>query len=173
MANDFYKNLEELEDLVEESFHLPIVKKKVVIDESRFFDIIDEIRQNFPAELKRAKELLENKDVLMNRVKEDSDIMMEKARKGAEQMLLKAKKNSDSMIERAKEQAESLVNEQEIMVIARERAAETVDKAKADAAKMRTATVNYVTEVLGNSEEQLKAALNSIENAKSSYEGQN
>ena len=107
MANDFYKDLEELEDLIEDAFHIPLFKGKVILDESRFFDIMDNIRQNLPIELKKSKELLENKETMMNRVKEDSDIMKEKARKAAEQMLVKAKKNSDAMIERAKAQAET------------------------------------------------------------------
>ena len=98
MANDFYKDLEELEDLIEDAFHIPLFKGKVILDESRFFDIMDNIRQNLPIELKKSKELLENKETMMNRVKEDSDIMKEKARKAAEQMLVKAKKNSDAMI---------------------------------------------------------------------------
>ena len=173
MANDFYKDFEELEDLIEDAFHIPLFKGKVILDESRFFDIMDNIRQNLPIELKKSKELLENKETMMNRVKEDSDIMKEKARKAAEQMLVKAKKNSDAMIERARAQAEALVNEQEIMIIARERAAETVDKAKTETARMRTAAVNYITEILGNSEDQLREALSSVEKAKSQYEGQN
>ena len=171
MANDFYKDLEELEDLIEDAFHIPLFKGKVILDESRFFDIMDNIRQNLPIELKKSKELLENKETMMNRVKDD--IMKEKARKAAEQMLVKAKKNSDAMIERARAQAEALVNEQEIMIIARERAAETVDKAKTETARMRTAAVNYITEILGNSEDQLREALSSVEKAKSQYEGQN
>ena len=46
MANDFYKDLEELEDLIEDAFHIPLFKGKVILDESRFFDIMDNIRQN-------------------------------------------------------------------------------------------------------------------------------
>lgn len=83
---------------------------------------MDNIRQSLPVELKQAKEVIANKETMMNRVKEDSDIMKEKARKAAEQMLVKAKKNSDAMIARAQAQADALVNEQEIMIIARERA---------------------------------------------------
>lgn len=172
MANDFYKDFDELEDLIEDSFHIPLFKGKVILDESRFFDIIDNIRQSLPVELKQAKEIIENKENMTNRAKEDSDIIKETARKAAEQMLVKAKKNSDALKERAKAQAEAMVNEQEIMIIARERAAETMDKAKAEAARMRTAAVNYVTEILGNSEVQLRDALSAVEKAKNQYEGQ-
>ena len=37
---------------------------------------------------------------------------------------------------------------------------------------MRTAAGNYVTEILGNSEDQLRDALSAVEKAKSQYEGQ-
>ncbi len=171
MANDVSKDLDELEDLVEEAFHIPLTKK-VLLDESRFLDLIDNIRQNLPIELKKAKEVLDNKEMMMNRVKEDSEIMKEKAKKAAEQMLVKAKNNSDAMKARAKAEAEALVNEQEIMIIARERAAETIDKSKTEAARMRTAAVNYITELLSNSETQLRDALSSVEKAKNQYEGQ-
>ena len=43
---------------------------------------------------------------------------------------------------------------------------------KTEAARMRTAAVNYVTEILGNSEDQLRDALSAVEKAKSQYEGQ-
>ena len=75
MANDFYKDFEELEDLIEDAFHIPLFKGKVILDESRFFDIMDNIRQSLPVELKQAKEVIANKETMMNRVKEDSDIM--------------------------------------------------------------------------------------------------
>ena len=173
MSNDFYKTLEEMEDMMEEAAWVPFSKTKCILDSEKFFDLLDDLKKNIPEEMKKSKELLENKDTMMNQAKDDSDLMIERAKKAAEQMLVKAKKNSDAMIERARAQAEALVNEQEIMIIARERAAETVDKAKTETARMRTAAVNYITEILGNSEDQLREALSSVEKAKSQYEGQN
>ena len=167
--SDFYRNLEELEDLMEEAARIPLSKNKCVINAEQFRDIMDSIRENIPMEMKKSREVLENKDVMLSKVKEDSDTMMEKARSAAEGLLVKAKKNADAMVERAKGQAEELVNEQQIMMIAKERAAEILERAKAESAKMRESAMNYVNETLTDAARGLSGALSAVEKAKNSY----
>ena len=48
MANDFYKDLEELEDLIEDAFHIPLFKGKVI-----HFDALIEHLHFFVAFLSR------------------------------------------------------------------------------------------------------------------------
>ena len=168
--SDFYRDLEDLEDLMEDAWHIPLVKNKCVVNSERFRDIMDSIRENIPMEMKKSREVLENKDTMLSKVKEDSDTMIEKARSAAENMLVKAKKNADSLIERAKVQAEQLVDEQQIMMIAKERAAEILERAKAEAAKMRENANGYVNGVLTDTSRALTSALSSVEKAKNSYE---
>lgn len=167
--SDFYRNLEELEDLMEEASRIPLSKNKCVVDAERFRDIMDSIRENIPMEMKKSREILENKDVMITKTKEDSDAMMEKARSAAEGLLVKTKKNADAMIERARAQAEELINDQQIMMIAKERAAEILERAKAEAAKMRENAVNYSTDALADAARSLSGALSAVEKARNSY----
>lgn len=169
MSNDFYKTLEEMEDMMEEAARVPFSKTKCILDSEKFFDLLDDLKKNIPEEMKKSKELLENKDTMMNQAKDDSDLMIERAKKAAEQMLMKAKKSSDSIIERAKAQAETMVNEQEVLIVAKERAAEIIEKAKNDSMKMKNMTISYIDDVVTNSERSLQAALTAVQKAKQEY----
>ncbi len=170
MDNEFFKNIQELEDLLEEAYRLPLSKNKCVVDSGKFFDIIDRIKETLPDEMSRSREVLENKDIMLHKAKEDSNVMLERAKKAAEQMLVKAKKSSDAILARAKEQAAHMTDEQKIMVVAKERAAEIIERAKNDAMRMRNVTISYVDDVIASSEKALGAALNNIQSVKGKYD---
>ena len=87
MNGDFYRSLDELEDLLEESMHVPLAKNKCIINIDRLRDVIDDIKDSLPSELKRSREVLENKEKMMGKVRQDSDEIMDKAKRAAEQML--------------------------------------------------------------------------------------
>lgn len=84
--------------------------------------------------------------------------------------MLRRKKSSDAIVERARAQADTILNEQEIMVVARERASEIVERAKNDAMKMRTVTINYLDGVLNESRHNLENALTAVDRAKKTYD---
>lgn len=173
MNNDFNKSLEDLENLLEESWNLPIANNKYIINGEKLKNIISDIKLNIPMEMRKAREVLDNKDKLVSKTKEESDAMMDKAKKNAEMMLVKARKSAEGIIEKAKIQAETMVDEQEIMSIAKERAADIVERAKSDAIKMRNVTLSYVDGVLNESQRSLEKALDSVRQARKSYNGDN
>jgi len=169
MTNDFYKTFEQIEDLLEEAMKLPLSKSKYIIDGAILRDLLDELKDNLPEEMKKSQEILENKEKMLDGAREESDMLKEQAKKLAEQVLVKAKKNADSIVDRAKAQAEAMVNEQEILIVAKERSKEIVETAKNDAIKLRTVAVNYLDDVLSSSEQNLRSALEAVEQAKKTY----
>ena len=64
----------------------------------------------------------------------------------------------------------TILNEQEIRVVARERAAEIVDKAKNDALRMKSVTVNYLDQAINEAQRSLEQALKYVKQAKDSYD---
>lgn len=128
--------LDDLSDLLEDSKELPVVNKTMV-DKAQIADIIDEIKANLPAETRQAKA------IVADRTKIISD-----ARKEAEAIISVAEKKRNDMLEN-----------NELVVQAREEAARIVAEAETTAKKVRNATNNYIDSLLEKAEEALAANL--------------
>lgn len=168
MVSEFNKRLEDLEDLLEDSWNLPLANNKFIINGDKLRGIIESLRQQLPSELKKANEVLEARDKTLSRAREEADIMTERAKKNAEILLTKAKKSSDEIVQKAQAEAELLVDETEIMAVANEKAQIMVEQAKQDAIKMRNVAVQYVEGILNDSETSLNNALAAIGQVKKS-----
>jgi len=162
--SDFYKYLDSLEDLLEESWNLPVANNKYIINGSKYRTLIQELKDNLPIELKNAKDLLVNKEKILEKAKEEAASITDKAQKNAEQLNNKAKNKSEDIIEKARVQQETLIAEQEIMNIARDRATEIVEQAKNDALKMRNMTIQHTDKIIDDSLKSLEHALNTLHN---------
>ncbi len=158
MVSEFNKRLEDLEDLLDESWSLPLANSKYIINGDKLRGIIDALRNNLPAELKKANDILDGKEKFVAKAKEEATITTERAKKNAELMLSKAKASAESIVAQAKQEAEALVDEQEITLIANERAEKIIEQAKQDALKMRKVTLNYVDSILSQSIQAVEAA---------------
>jgi hypothetical protein len=171
MVSEFNKCLDELENLLEESWTLPLASNKYIVNGNQLRGIIESLRNSLPQELKKAKEVLDAKDKTAARAKEEADIIVERAKKNSELMLSKAKKASEQILENARAEAETLISEQQITTIANERAEQLVEQAKQDAIKMRNVTITYIDGVINESEKSLGTALSTLTQLKQSYSG--
>lgn len=168
MDNDFEKGLQELEDLLEDAWSVPLMKNKIIVDGSKINKCIGELRLRLPGEMKRAKELIQNKDNMIQTAQEEAKNMLERAKKNSDLINANARANAENLMERAKAQVEILVSQQEILRIAQERADAILDQARNDAIKMRTVTINYVDSALEESARSLQASMTALEQAKQS-----
>ena len=107
-------NVEELLDLMEETLEagtaVPFAPAKRVVDVDRMRDIIDEVRNNLPDEIRESKKIVNDR----------------------EQIMKNAQVESETIIQKAEERAGALVSEQEIVKRSRQRAAETLARSVAD-----------------------------------------
>ena len=168
MDNDFEKGLQELEDLLEDAWNVPFVKNKMIVDGSKISKCVGELRLRLPGEMKRAKELILNKDNMIQAAQEEAKHMLERAKKSSDLIAANARAGAENLLERAKAQAEVLVSQQEVLRLAQERADAILEQARNDAIKMRTVTVNYVDGALEESARSVQAAMNAIAQAKQS-----
>lgn len=168
MDNDFEKGLQELEDLLEEAWNVPFLKNKMIVDGSKIHKCVSELRLRLPGEMKRAKELIQNKDSMIQTAQEEAKHMLERAKKNSELITANARANAENLMERAKAQVEILVSQQEVLRVAQERADAILEQARNDAIKMRTVTINYVEGALEESSRSLAASMNALEQAKQS-----
>lgn len=125
-----------LEALVNEGWRIPFTVK-TVINEVAFFEIIDQMRVAVPQELRRADELLENRESVMAAAAADAERIREEAR----------------------EQAARLLDEHEIIAAARAEAERIRAQAQMDAEQARIDADEYALDVLSDLESRLSALL--------------
>ncbi len=128
--------LDDLSDLLEDSKELPVVNKTMV-DKAQIADIIDEIKANLPAETRQAKA------IVADRAKIISD----------------AKKEAEAIISVAEKKRNDMLENNELIVQARQEAERIVAEAETTAKKVKNAANNYVDSLLERTETALAANL--------------
>ena len=141
-------NVEELLDMLEETLEegtaVPFAAAKRVVDVDRCRDIVDEVRNNLPDELRDSKKIVADR----------------------EQILKNAQTDADNIFKQAEERARVLVSDKEITKRAQKMAVELVNAAQAQAKKINNASAAYCENILKNSEEVLARSVADIKNTR-------
>ncbi len=148
---DIITLIEEIEDLVEEAKSVPF-SKNVMIDADQLYDIIHDMRQNLPEEIKQAAW-----------VQEEKDRILAEATREAESIVSDANRQAGDIESQAKEQFLQLVDEHQVVVEARSKAGEIQEKAEASARTMRMESISYVDEILAKTQHELNRVVDTLE----------
>ena len=141
-------NVEELLDMLEETLEegtaVPFAAAKRVVDVDRCRDIVDEVRNNLPDELRDSKKIVADR----------------------EQILKNAQTDADNVSKQAEKRTRVLVSDKEITKRAQKMAVELVNAAQAQAKKINNASAAYCENILKNSEEVLARSVADIKNTR-------
>ena len=141
-------NVEELLELMEETLEegtaVPFSPSKRIVDVDRMRDIIDEVRNNLPDEIRDSKKIVADR----------------------EQIIKGARAESENIIKQAEERARGLVSDQEITKRAQQRAVEILTAAQQKAKEISRSATTYCETILKNSEEVLARSVSDIKNTR-------
>ena len=115
-----------LYNMISEAWGVPLGNDKCLVDRDKALDLIEEIKNQLPAEIAEAKRLVTRRD----------------------EFIQSAKKEGESIRKMAEERARKLVDEQEIVRAARTRAEELVATAENRSREIHRAMNEYVDETL-------------------------
>jgi len=110
---DILQLIDRLEELFNESKNVPFTKN-VMVDEDRMLDIIDQMRIAIPEEVKKAQQLLGQRDRVLAQAQEEANRTLELARQKADQMVTKdivaveGQRRSDLLLVQARSEAENI-----------------------------------------------------------------
>src|SRR5512138_1414028 len=110
---DILQLIDRLEELFNESKNVPFTKN-VMVDEDRMLDIIDQMRIAIPEEVKKAQQLLGQRDRVLAQAQEEANRTIELARQKADQMVSKdivaveGQRRSDLLLSQARSEAENI-----------------------------------------------------------------
>lgn len=138
---DILHLVDRLEELFNEARSLPFTRS-VIVDEDRMLELIDQLRITIPEEVKKAQQLLAEKERILAQAREEAGRTVSLARDKADQM---AEKDS-------------------VVMTAQGRADQIVAQARAEAQQTRDDADDYVVDSLANFETQLERLLTQVRN---------
>src|SRR5512147_2067711 len=100
---DILHLIDRLEEILNESRPLPFTHN-VFVDEDRMLDLIDQMRVAIPEEVKKAQQLIAQRDRILAQAQEEVNRTLALAREKSEQMI-----ERDSIVEAAKARADQII----------------------------------------------------------------
>jgi cell division septum initiation protein DivIVA len=138
---DILQLIDRLEELFNEAKAVPFTHN-VVIDEDRMLELIDQMRIAIPEEVKKAQQVVAQRDRVMAQAQEEANRTLSIARDKADQMSQK-----DMIVQEAQRRAEQILAQ-----------------ARADAEATRLDADNYVMDTLMQLQDQLAKLSNQVSN---------
>jgi hypothetical protein len=138
---DILHLVDRLEEIFNAGQPVPFLHR-MLVDEDRVLEIIDQMRVSIPEEVKRAQQVLDQRD----------------------RITAKSQEEATRTVQLAKEKADQLVDREALAVQAQGRADQIILNAKADALAIRAEADDYALESLVKLETELGRVLNQVRN---------
>jgi cell division septum initiation protein DivIVA len=138
---DILHLIDRLEEILNESRPFPFTHN-VIVDEDRVLDLIDQMRVAIPEEVKKAQQLLAQRD----------------------RLLAQAQEEANRTLSLAREKSEQLVERDSIVQAAHARAEQIVQQARSDIESTRVEADQYALDTLTRLELELERSLNQVRN---------
>ena len=147
MANDVQYLIDMLYEMIDGAKGMPFAQDKCVIVREDALDLLDELRGQLPAELKKAQDLIRARDEYVEN----------------------AKKEAEKIRRQADIDAKTIVGESEITRVARDKAREILRRAEERANSMVGVANEYTDDALRRTEEAIQMALEEIRESRSRF----
>jgi cell division septum initiation protein DivIVA len=145
---DIMALIDRIEEALDSARSLPLTRGRLV-DVEKVYEIIDEIRANFPDELKQARWIVKER----------------------QEMLEEAEKEANRVLEEARDRADAMASEQEVVRRANEQAAAILDSARTQEREIRLGAEDYADEMLANLEVNLGKLLTAVQRGRDRLQG--
>jgi len=138
---DILQLIDRLEELFNDAKAVPFTHN-VVVDEDKMLELIDQLRITIPEEVKKAQQVVAQRDRVMAQAQEEANRTLQIARDKADQLVQK-----DMIAQEAQRRAEQILSQ-----------------ARAEAEAVRADADNYVLDTLMQLQEQIEKLGNQVSN---------
>jgi cell division septum initiation protein DivIVA len=145
---DILTLIDRIEEVIDHGRNVPMTQQRMV-DTDKLYELIDEIRSQYPDELKQARWIVKER----------------------QEMLEEAEKEANRVLEEARERAQALASEQEVVRLAEQQAAEILDDARSREREIRLGAEDYADEMLANLEANLGKLLTAVQRGRDRLQG--
>jgi DNA anti-recombination protein RmuC len=129
--------IDELYDMVEKAWSLPLSRGRAVLDGGDVKQILDEIRESLPQEIRQAKAIVADRS----------------------QIIGDAKREAETVVRVAEERAKAMVAQDEITRQAQQKANELLTQSQTKVREMRKASNDYIDDLMKRTEDGLSQNL--------------
>lgn len=136
-----------LYEMVQDAKSVPFSGDKCALERERVLDLLDEISNQLPGDLKQAKSILDSRGELIN----------------------SAKREAETIMKNAQAQARQLVTQEAIYNEAKNQANEMVRAAQEKIKELKQVTNDYVDDALRRTEEAVAQAMGQVRDARSQF----
>lgn len=157
---DILQLVEELEDLLEDASSVPL-SRKVMVDPDEIFEILKEIRQNLPEEIKQAMWITEEKERILTEAQQEANEIRASATKEAERMRTEAQNRLQEMI-----------SEHDITRSAENLAREIEMKADQNARAISMQATTYIDDMFASAQGKLADLLSILDESRAELRNQ-
>jgi cell division septum initiation protein DivIVA len=138
---DILQLIDRLEELFNDAKALPFTHN-VVVDEDRMLELIDQMRIAIPEEVKKAQQVMAQRDRVMAQAQEEANRTLQLSREKADQLV-----QNNMVVQEAERRADQIVNQ-----------------ARAEAEATRADADNYVVDTLMQLQDQIAKLSNQVSN---------
>lgn len=171
--------LNDIDELLEDSWSLPLTGGRCVVDAERVRDLIDSIRMNMPAEIKQARAVVADRNQILNMAKGEAETLIRKSEERAKSLL-----EQESIVRQANAKAVALLNDasnragkiiddanrqaEEMLSEASRKANETLSAASMNSHALKQASYDFAENVLRAAQETLSKSLTNVTSTRES-----
>ena len=136
-----------LYDMIQDARGVPLSADKCIIERDKVLDMLDQIIDQMPGELKQARSIVESRA----------------------EIVAQARREAENLTRKAQEEAERLVSQEAILVEAKRRCAEEVAQTRMQINNLRKVSNEYMDEALRRTEEAIAQSLNEVRETRSKF----
>ena len=133
------KLLEELENLIETSSHMPLTNKKM-IEEEDIMRLVDALTESLPLELDESRRIVAERD----------------------RIIAEGQQQAEALVAQAKEYIQKLTEESELVKQAQEHANHIIAEANKSSEELKNSSIQYASDVFKYVESNLEKTLESL-----------
>ena len=149
MDNEVMELIDTLYSMISEAYGVPLGNGKCIVERDKVLEMIEDLKNRLPEELADAKRLVSARDEFIGN----------------------AKREAESVRRAAEEKARAMVDREEIVRVARARAAELESTAASRADALKQSALEFIDDALRRAEESAGAAYNELHGSRARFRG--
>lgn len=152
MASRFEQIIEEIEDYIDSCKYVPLSNTKIQVDKEQLDDLLKDLRNKTPDEVKRYQKIISNKEAILADARDKANAIISEAKAQTDHML-----SEHEIMQAAYNQANEIVR------AAREEAQRIVDDATIEANSVKQAAMQYTDDSLAQLQNIIGHAIDTAE----------
>lgn len=145
-------------EMIQEARGVPLSSEKCIIEREKALDLLDEILNQLPGELKQARTIVESRGEVINNAKREAENILKQAQNQARQMVAESE-----ITQQAQAAAEEMLRQ------AQTDSENTVQRAQARIRELKKVTNDFVDGALRTTEESIAEALGEIRETRKKF----